>query len=170
MHLWHVPPEDDIVKNALREIEEILEGNNNAAQKALSVYDDYLFILREEERVKAFLEEQNHTREEMMAEVKKYEDTIAKIRNEMPIEIRMNMYLIDCIDLNKHLCLECQKLIDMILNKTADMVYERAQNIAKSLETIKDNISQKASTADMLVQIETYLEKAKLEDKIDYTN
>ena len=51
----------------------------------------------------------------------------------------------------------------MILNKTADMVYERAQNIAKSLETIKDNISQKASTADMLVQIETYLEKAKLE-------
>ena len=107
MHLWHVPPEDDIVKNALREIEEILEGNNNAAQKALSVYDDYLFILREEDRVKAFLENQNHTREEMMAEVKKYEDTIAKIRNEMPIEIRMNMYLIDCIDLNKHLCLEC---------------------------------------------------------------
>ena len=39
-----------------------------------------------------------------------------------------------------------------------------------SLETIKDNIPQKASTADMLVQIETYLEKAKLEDKIDYTN
>jgi dynein heavy chain len=151
MHLWDVPLNDDIVLSAVKEIEDILEGNLNAAEKALNVYDDYIFILREKPRVEAFLSDPNHTREEFLDEIKKYENTIKKIRNELPIEIRMNMFLVDCRDLNKKLCAECDELIDRILAKTAEMIYERAQTITKSLEGIREKISTKASSPDVLV-------------------
>jgi hypothetical protein len=39
-----------------------------------------------------------------LAEIQKYENTIKLIRDNMPFEIRMNMFLIDCADLNNKLC------------------------------------------------------------------
>ena len=36
----------------------------------------------------------------------------------MPFEIRMNMFLIDCADLNDKLCEECEDLIKTIIEKT----------------------------------------------------
>jgi hypothetical protein len=45
--LWHVPEEDELVRNAKDEIKEILQKNMSVVEKALHVYDDYLFILKE---------------------------------------------------------------------------------------------------------------------------
>ena len=47
LHLWHVPEEDELVRNAKDEIKEILQKNMSVVEKALHVYDDYLFILKE---------------------------------------------------------------------------------------------------------------------------
>lgn len=99
MHLWDVSNEDELVKNAKAEIMSILEHNLNAAEMALRVYDEYLFLLKERPRIEKFCSEV-HTREEYMAEIKKYEDTIRSIRKKMPFEIRMNMFLVDCAALN----------------------------------------------------------------------
>lgn len=115
LHLWDVPADDDIVKNAVKEIEDILDGNLSAAEQALHVYDEYLFIFKEKSKVEQFLAEPNHTREDFEAEIRKYEATISRIREEMPYEIRMNMFLIDCVDLNNKLVTECELLISRIL-------------------------------------------------------
>lgn len=51
MHLWDVPIDDELVKNAQAEISEILEKNLNASQLSLKLYDKYLILLREKQRI-----------------------------------------------------------------------------------------------------------------------
>jgi hypothetical protein len=78
-------------------------------EKALHVYDDYLFILKERSRVDAFLSDsKTYQRETFAAEIAKYQSTWHKIADTMPKELRMNMFMIDCSELNKRLCSECE--------------------------------------------------------------
>jgi len=92
-------------------------------EKALHVYDDYLFILREKSKVEAFLANpDSFRREDFAAEIARYEQTQKKIRDSMPKELRMNMFLIDCSELNNKLCLECDALILMIIKRAIDFV------------------------------------------------
>ena len=64
MHLWEVPIEDDIVKNAESKIEDILVGNIDAAEKAVNVYDEYLFILTEDKKVEEYIADpKGHSRD-----------------------------------------------------------------------------------------------------------
>jgi len=97
LHLWHVNEDDQLVKNAKKEIDEILEENMPSIEKALHVYDEYLFILKEKTRVDAFLSDPNKfSREDFAAEIAKYQNTMNKIADTMPKELRMNMFMIDC--------------------------------------------------------------------------
>jgi len=106
MHLWEVSTEDELVKQAKSEIMEILEHNLDTAEMALRIYDDYTFILREKPRIDKFCQEE-HSIEDYIGEIRKLESTIKSIRKNMPFEIRMNMFLIDCAALNQELIREC---------------------------------------------------------------
>jgi hypothetical protein len=63
MHLWDVQLEDELVSKAKTEISATLSENLEVIQLALNVYDDYLFILKEKERVEAFLAQEPFERE-----------------------------------------------------------------------------------------------------------
>ena len=66
-----------------------------------------------------------------------YHDTINKIRNEMPYEIRMNMFLIRCNELNNYLCDLCEELINIILSEISDHVFvQLATKITQNLRSI----------------------------------
>jgi len=41
----------------------------------------------------------------------------------MPFEIRMNMFLVQCSEINNALCEECQYIIEMILHKVSDNIF-----------------------------------------------
>jgi hypothetical protein len=41
----------------------------------------------------------------------------------MPFEIRMNMFLIKCSDINNSLCDECEDIMQLILDKVATLVF-----------------------------------------------
>ena len=45
--MWHVPEEDELIRDARIEIADILEKNMSIVEKALHVYDEYLFIFKE---------------------------------------------------------------------------------------------------------------------------
>ena len=55
MHLWDVQLDDEVVKNAKAAISSTLRENLEVIQRALNVYNDYLFILKEQARVEDFL-------------------------------------------------------------------------------------------------------------------
>jgi hypothetical protein len=41
----------------------------------------------------------------------------------MPYEIRMNMFLIKCSDINNLLCTKCEEIMQLILQKVVDHVF-----------------------------------------------
>jgi len=101
------------------------------------VYDNYLFLLQEKDRIENFLSKEPFKREEFQAEISKYQATISKIRNEMPFELRMNMFLVKCSDINNQLCEECESLIDTILSKVGDHVFAKtAPEISQTVKNI----------------------------------
>ena len=53
----------------------------------------------------------------------------------MPFEIRMNMFLVDCAELNNKLCQECEELIEKIIEKTVGYTFtDRSNNIIASFK------------------------------------
>lgn len=104
---------------------------------ALNVYDDYLFIFTEKDRIDQFLAQEPLQRDVCQAEINKYKATIEKIRNEMPYEIRMNMFLIKCNEINNSICDELDSHIETILSKVYDYVFVKmAPEITTTIKSI----------------------------------
>jgi hypothetical protein len=138
MHLWDVQVDDELVTKAKAKISETLSENLEIVSKAVNVYDSYLWILNERARVTDFINnEDNYDKNEFQALIDKFRDTIVQIRDEMPFEIRMNMFLIKCGDINTLLCDECEEIIDIILRKVGELVFVQwANKITHDVKTI----------------------------------
>jgi dynein heavy chain len=159
--LWDVQPDDEIVVKAKALIAETVKENLEMVKLAVKVYDDYLFILQEKERVDAFLARpgEQFERGAFQAELDKYAATITKIRDEAPFEIRMNMFLIRCGDINNALCDECESLMDTILNRVGDHVFVTlAPEISQSVKAIQEELGLKSQQSNDLVSHEQRLE------------
>lgn len=57
-----MPIEDQLVQNAKRQISETINDNLKVVKLALNVYNDYLFILTEQERVEESLKQDHFDR------------------------------------------------------------------------------------------------------------
>jgi len=91
-----------------------------------------------------------------------YQATIHEIRETMPFEIRMNMFLIKCGDINNTLCDECEELIDNILSKAGDHVFQKmALDIHQRVKNISEDLNPKNGTSKQLVQSEKRLDDVK---------
>ena len=83
----------------------------------------------------------------------------------------MNMFLIDCADLNNKLCQECEDLIDRILARAADQVFtESAPNISTRVKLIQEQFATKADSSKRLVSLEKQLEDVKLNQRVTLVN
>ena len=87
------------------------------------MYDEFLFLLQEDQRIENFLNKKPYKKEEFVAEIERFKSTIAKIRKVAPFEIRMSMFLVECSDLNENLVVICKNMITKILKKTEEFVY-----------------------------------------------
>ena len=163
MHLWDVQVDDELVTKAKTKISETLSENLKIVQKAVNVYDEYLWILKEKARVEDFINNpDNYDKVEFQALIDKFRDTINQIREEMPFEIRMNMFLIKCGDINNLLCEECEDIIDVILRKVGDLVFiQWANKITQDVKNIQEQNTQKSNNSNELVKYEKRLEDVK---------
>jgi len=71
----------------------------------------------------------------------------------MPFEIRMNMFLIECKDINDQLCERLEALIATILSKATEYVFAiQAQKIIQEVKVIKEQLQLRATeTKDLVV-------------------
>lgn len=67
---------------------------------------------------------------EYIEKIMVYHKTIQKIKMQAPFEIRMNMFLVQCHELNNKLIHECEKLIDLILKNIFDKNNDLALEIS----------------------------------------
>jgi len=76
-------------------------------------------------------------RAEYLAEIKRYQDTIARIRNVAPYEIRMSMFLVECGELNEKLIVMCEDLIKKILKKVEELItFEQATQVTTQVRNM----------------------------------
>ena len=105
----------------------------------MHIYDDYVFILKEKDRIDEFLKKEPFDRDEFQAEIDRYHETIRNIREYMPFEIRMNMFLIQCHEINNQLCEKCEDLINDILNTINQHVFVKlATSLTTEVKGIKE--------------------------------
>ena len=135
-HLWDIKLEDEIVINAKEEVQQILLENLQVTNKAINVYDEYKFLLEEDQRIEKFLETTSPDRDVYVAEIQKYFDTIQHIQDNAPFEIRMSMFLVECNELNQNLIIKCEQLIDRILRKVYDYIVEQSSSVSNEIRTI----------------------------------
>lgn len=64
MYLWEVKPDDELVINAKNKISTTIRDNLETVKLATNIYDDYLFILNEKDRIEVFLNKEPFDREE----------------------------------------------------------------------------------------------------------
>ena len=84
----------------------------------------------------------------------------------MPFEIRMNMFLIKCSDINNALCDECEGLMKLILDKVEYHVFQKmAPQIQSEVKLIKEEAGLKASDSNLLVSFEAKLENVRNVEK-----
>jgi hypothetical protein len=161
-HLWYISADDEIVKNAEHTIKTIVDENLQATAKCINVYDEFLFLLQEDQRIETFLNKKPYKKEEFVMEIERFKSTIAKIRKQAPFEIRMSMFLVECSDLNENLVTICKNMITKILKKTEDFVYqETASKLQSDIRNMNTTFTQKADTSADLVVSEKFLEDSK---------
>lgn len=139
-HLWPISADDEIVKSAENVIKHIVDENLQATAKCINVYDEFLFLLQEEQRIESFLNKRPFEREKFVAEINRFNATINKIRNEAPYEIRMSMFLVECHELNESLVVICKNMITRVLKSTETFVYQdSALKIQQEIRTMTTN-------------------------------
>lgn len=170
-HLWYISADDEIIKNAETIIKNIVDENLQATAKCINVYDEFLFLLQEDQRIEAFLNKRPYKKEEFVMEVERFKSTIDKIRKIAPFEIRMSMFLVECSDLNENLVTICKNMIHKILKKTEEFIYnETAQRLQGEIRNMNTTFTQKADTSADLVISEKFLDDSKNIKRIEIVN
>lgn len=160
--LWFIQLDDEIIKNAEAEVKQIVDENLQATAKCINIYDEFLFLLQEDKRIEDFLAKKQPQRSEYLAQIHRYQETIARIRDVAPYEIRMSMFLVDCGELNQKLIVMCEDLIKKILKKVEYLItYEQATSVTTQVRNMATKFSDKAETSALLVENESFLEDVK---------
>eukprot|EP01022_Parablepharisma_sp_SALTPOND_P023040 TRINITY_DN476_c0_g1_i1.p1 TRINITY_DN476_c0_g1~~TRINITY_DN476_c0_g1_i1.p1 ORF type:complete len:4333 (+),score=667.47 TRINITY_DN476_c0_g1_i1:7842-20840(+) len=159
--LWRVSMDDVLVKQALTIVGEIIQENLRWAKQVLGLYKEYEYILTEKTRLAKFLADKTKTREDYKEQIAKYvkqkDDIIANLK----CEVRMNMFLVDCREINEKLLNECSDLIAELENTIAQDLKERANKLLEDYEEIHKKLNQKLDTEEILVETEQFLNQLK---------
>lgn len=159
-YLFSMESEDEIILEAVREIEKITRKNQIISLKSLSIYEKYSMLLTDSKRIDAFIHE-SHTRKEYSELIRKYELLEQEIRKTCPLKIRLNLMKVDCRDLNKTLCKECESIINKLTGHVLSWNTDRALKISKEFESMNSILLTRAESEKKLVESEDYKEKCR---------
>lgn len=164
--LWNVDKDDEIVIKAVKIVKSVAKKNLEISWKALELYQKYSVLLTDSKRIDQFLHTNpgNHTRGEFIEMINKYEQLEKEIRNTCPLRIRMNMIEVDCSEINKSLCKECDEIVKKLNNYIMTRSQERAQKLSRDFDEMTNKLKARADTEQKLVDSENYKEKCRIEE------
>jgi dynein heavy chain len=158
--LWSVSREDEIVNDAISSIKDIVRKNLDIALESLSLYDKYIHLLSDRKKIEQFISE-DRTQKEYKEMVNKYVMLEKEIRKNCPVRIRLNMVQVECQDINKQLCKECDDIVYLLCKSILNRNSERATSIYKEFESIEHYFSNRADTPEKLVDYEEHRDKCR---------
>lgn len=165
-HLWDIEKKDEIVIKAKDEIKKILDENLEITKKTLNIYDNFVFLLREGEKIREFLEKKQFNREDFEKRIMSYIETIILIKEKCPYEIRLNMFLIQTEELNNRLVELCEKHIQTYVNAIKNYVYvDEASAVSQSIRDIQNKFSNMPKDTKALVQSDEFYKDVENREK-----
>jgi len=168
--LWRVSMDDVLVKQALATVDEIISENLVMAKQVVSLYSKYEYILTEKQKLAKFLADKTKTREDYNEMIAKYQAQKDDILANLKCEVRMNMFLVDCREINEKLLNDCLDLIGDLERTIADDLKDRADKLLEEYEVIQKKLNQKLDTEEILVEVEQFLNLLKESKKDEYVN
>ncbi len=165
-HLWEVPLDSEFVVEAVTSVRHILRGNLDAVEKVLGLYAPYLFLLTDRSKVERFVgAEKRRTMAQYSDYIKSFEKTSDAIRKELPGEVQMSGFLVNCSEVNEGLIRECNDVYKEALMRAMaeSIITADAERITGEFNAIKARITVKIESAAQCIDVEEEIEKARME-------
>ena len=152
--------DDEIVLNATKRVLAVLSKNLPGPQLYLHEYDIYQSLMdnKADEDISSFLR-QHHTLEEFEVEIKAKNaqaDDIMLVRVSAPL----NLFNLDCRDLNEHLIKTVKRLRDKLVQYCIDDNTRLNKEIVKEYDEIASKVSVPADEVEVLVRTWQFLNEA----------
>eukprot|EP00931_Biecheleriopsis_adriatica_P059471 TRINITY_DN3558_c0_g2_i1.p1 TRINITY_DN3558_c0_g2~~TRINITY_DN3558_c0_g2_i1.p1 ORF type:complete len:4446 (+),score=1220.06 TRINITY_DN3558_c0_g2_i1:273-13340(+) len=159
-YLWEVREDEDHIKAGFNRIEQIVRMNLQNAEKTLELYEPFLFLLDEEDRVTTFLEDASKTREHYIEYVQHLLDTIENLHTTCPNLIRMQLMRVDALEVNRKLEQNARDCIAKLLRSLALRNQDRSGRLVKQFEHLNMRIMRQPENEEQLVELEAAVEEA----------
>lgn len=156
----HVRIDEEIVENITQRVLYVLTKNLPGPQLYLHEYDQYQNLLnnKSEGETNEFLRQQ-HTLDEFQFEIKQK----TELANEIMLKriwAPLNLFNLDCRDLNEHLIKIVQKLRDKLVQHCIEDNSKLNKEIVREYDEIAATVSVPADEIEELVKTTDYLNKA----------
>ena len=146
------------MRAATRRLEEIVDMNLTNVEKAQKLYAPYLHLLKEDERIRGFTAVLSHTRENYLEQVNRLTAVEDEIRKTCPQQVRLQMVVVDCHEINETLCAQAVQGRDVLLQSIVDRNRDRNHRLVKSFENVANRIQKKPTSERELVELEDAVE------------
>ena len=167
--LSKVPLDDQVVIELSQEIEEIIEMNIKNIENVVKIYNEYAFLLKEMEKVQEFCA-QKHERKDFQLEIQKYQKIIEEVNKQVPFFVRMNMILIDGLDVKKNFLNICEEIKCKLYAAIHGLILKKIQGINTEITSLLEGINGKADSEKKLVELERNVEIIRLKKNREILN
>jgi len=161
--------DDQVVIQVTDEIEEIIEINIRNIENVVKIYNEYAFLLKEMEKVLDFCN-QKHERKEFQSEILRYQKLSEEVNRQVPFFVRMNMILIDGLDVKKNFLNICEEIKVKLFSAIHSLILKKIQTINSEITSLLEGINSKADSEKKLVELEKNVETIRLKKNREISN
>eukprot|EP00741_Cyanophora_paradoxa_P002212 tig00000555_g2144.t1 len=153
---------DQDVAEARNRVKAVVQDAAALPARLLQYYDKYLYLLggEGERAVREFLSAE-HSLKEYAAEVGKYRRIAEDIVRLLPSEVPLDLVLVQCDALNKHLASKAQDLANRLLSQLCIENRQQCLQVCEAYESISAKVMRSVASPEETVEQQKYIAAAK---------
>ncbi len=159
-----MPFEDLLVQQIFADIELIIRDNTEVVQGVLEIYNEYNYLLSEQEKVNKFIAQPNNTIKSYQQQIAKYQQMYQTVNEQVPFFVRMNMIEINGLEVKQKLLDTCVALEESLVRAIHKLVVKKIQELSKEIGDLFQGVQNKADSVEKLVEIERNIEKIRMSE------
>ncbi|XP_053554548.1 dynein axonemal heavy chain 7 [Bombina bombina] len=159
---------EEILEEHKTRVRQFIASESFLPKEHLKLYDKYSFLISKQADldVDQFLSE-NHTFEEIMREVVKYEKITDEIQYTSRKFIRLGMFELHCDELIRALAKRSETICGKLIAKMFKDHQEANKKLCGEFETIAEKALSTPSNTQDLMELKAYIQKVEAQDMMD---
>nr|XP_033800562.1 dynein heavy chain 7, axonemal [Geotrypetes seraphini] len=158
---------DEIVEEHKRKVKEVVANDSILPQEHLKLFDKYSFLITKQADldVDQFLTEE-HTFEETMKEVLRYQNLAEEIQYDSRKYIRLGMYELHCDELIRALAKRSEAICGKLITKMFHDHQDTNRSLCSDFEKIAENALTTPQNTHELMELKAYVKKVESRDMV----